>query len=626
MKRRHNMPFGAECRNDGKVRFRLWAPAAQKVEVRITDAKSEDSKGEGLKREKNLALDRRENGERDQGWFEVVTSAAKPGSLYRFRINGERDVPDPASRFQPRDVHGPSEVINPYAFDWQDEAWRGRPWNEAVIYELHVGTFSTPGTFSNAMKRLDYLADLGVTAIELMPLSDFPGRRNWGYDGVLPFAPDNSYGRPEDLKELVQAAHQRQIMVLLDVVYNHFGPEGNYLGAYAPQFFTDRHKTPWGNGINFDGSESRVVRDFFIQNALYWLDEYHLDGLRLDAVDAIVDDSTPDILTELAATVRKTIEPNRKIHLILENERNQAFRLRRTSQCVPEAFDAQWNDDIHHAFHVLLTGEKDGYYSDYADKPLQHLGRCLTSGFAYQADVSLYRNGKIRGESTEGLPQTAFISFLQNHDQIGNRAFGERITTIADPKAVRAAAEIFLLAPAPPMLFMGEEFGTQSPFLFFCDFEKDLAAAVTAGRRNEFTRFARFSDPDSRKGIPDPNAESTFDISHLDWNSLEHPTEKDWLRLYQKLIRLRQQHVVPRLARPCGITASYEQNQDRGLTSHWNFPDGSKLILLANVGAASLSGFNLPSGDVIYSSEGVSANDWKQGTLPPWSVVWFLQS
>ncbi|MGC2646685.1 MAG: alpha-amylase family glycosyl hydrolase, partial [Candidatus Sulfotelmatobacter sp.] len=312
MKRRHSMPFGAEARNDGRVRFRLWAPAAQQVEISLEDSK-------------RIALERRE-----QGWFELVTAEAKPGSLYRFRINGEAEVPDPASRFQPHDVHGPSEVIDPQRFDWKDDAWRGRSWHEAIIYELHVGVFARPGTFSAVQKRLDYLADLGVTAIELMPVSDFPGQRNWGYDGVFLFAPDSTYGRPEDLKNLVQAAHQRGMMILLDVVYNHFGPQGNYLGAYAPQFFTDRHKTPWGKGINFDGAESRVVRDFFIQNALYWLTEYHFDGLRLDAVHAILDDSTPDILTELANVVRSEVEPDRQVHLILENERNQANYLRRT--------------------------------------------------------------------------------------------------------------------------------------------------------------------------------------------------------------------------------------------------------------------------------------------------------
>ena len=461
MKRCHSMPFGAECEDDGRVRFRLWAPAARQVELSLAG----DSK--------RTALDRRNN-----GWFELNTIEAKAGSQYYFRIDDEHEVPDPASRFQPQDVHGPSEVVAPHAFEWRDHAWQGRPWEEAVIYELHVGAFTASGTFSAACERLDYLADLGITAIELMPVADFPGKRNWGYDGVFSFAPDSVYGRPEDLKELVQSAHERGIMVFLDVVYNHFGPEGNYLNSYAPRFFTDRHKTPWGNAINFDGPESRPVRDFFIHNALYWLIEYHFDGLRLDAVHAIVDDSTPDILTELAGTVRSAIAPDRHVHLILENDRNQSHYLRRTQHCQPREYTAQWNDDIHHVLHVLITGEHDGYYSDYADRPLDRLGRCLVEGFAYQGERSSYRHGQPRGESTAGLPPAAFVSFLQNHDQIGNRAFGERIVKLAESPAIRAAAAILLLAPSPPMLFMGEEFGAETPFLFFCDFENDLAEAV----------------------------------------------------------------------------------------------------------------------------------------------------
>ena len=363
MKRLHKMPFGAECQEDGSVRFRLWAPAAHKVELSL-------EKANGANR---VALKKL-----DEGWFELVTDAAKPGSLYRFRINGAQEVPDPASRFQPKDVHGPSEVVNPSAFEWRDQEWRGRPWQEAVVYELHVGTFTPSGTFRDVCDRLDYLVELGVTAIELMPLADFPGLRNWGYDGVFTFAPDSVYGRLEDLKQLIQSAHQRGLMVLLDVVYNHFGPEGNYLNLYAPQFFTDRHHTPWGKAINFDGPQSRVARDFFIQNALYWLKEYHFDGLRLDAVHTIVDESTPHILTELADTVRNSIDPLRHAHLVLENDFNQARYLRRAQDCRTRAYSAQWNDDIHHALHVILTGERDGYYSDYADQPLKHLERCLS--------------------------------------------------------------------------------------------------------------------------------------------------------------------------------------------------------------------------------------------------------
>jgi maltooligosyltrehalose trehalohydrolase len=610
MKRRHNMPFGAESR-DGSIRFRLWAPAARKVDLCLVHGQKPTV----------MPLDRR-----DEGWFELITEVARPGSQYFFRINDEQDIPDPASRFQPGDVHGPSEVIDPDAFDWQDSAWPGRRWEEAVIYELHVGTFTPAGTFSALRERLDYLVDLGITAVELMPVADFPGRRNWGYDGVLPFAPDSTYGRPEDLKLLIQSAHERGLMVLLDVVYNHFGPEGNYLKLYAPQFFTQRHCTPWGDGINFDGPESRAVRDFFIDNALYWLTEYHFDGLRLDAVHAIMDDSAPHILTELADTVRSTFELDRRIHLVLENERNQARRLQRSERCQPQSYTAQWNDDIHHALHVIITGERDGYYSDYAQRPLHQLGRCLVSGFAYQGDPSPYRNGELRGELTEGLPPAAFVSFLQNHDQIGNRAFGERITKIADPRAVRAVMAILLLAPAPPLLFMGEEFAAETPFLFFCDFENDLAAAVTSGRRNEFAHFAAFKDPARREQIPDPNAARTFEASRLDWSTIHEPHHAESLSIYRQLLKLRCQHIVPRFTGECALKASYEIRGAYGLTVDWALADGCKLKLLANLGATSLSGIGAPTSQVIYVSEPVTTEAHDQWTLPPWSLVWSLES
>jgi maltooligosyltrehalose trehalohydrolase len=610
MKRRHSMPFGAECGDHGSVRFRLWAPAARKVDLCLAG-------GDGSKL---LSME-----PRDQGWFELATDAADAGTQYRFRIDGGQEVPDPASRFQPEDVHGPSEVIDPTAFDWQEDGWHGRPWDEAVIYELHVGTFTPAGTFSAVAERLDYLADLGITAIELMPVADFPGKRNWGYDGVLPFAPDSAYGRPEDLKALVQRAHDRGLIVFLDVVYNHFGPEGNYLNSYAPQFFTDRHKTPWGDAINFDGPDSHPVRDFFIHNALYWLTEYHFDGLRLDAVHAIIDDSKPHILTELADAVRSSIGPQRHVHLILENDHNQARYLQRTEECQIQGYNAQWNDDIHHALHVLITGEHDGYYSDYAQRPLDQLGRCLAEGFAYQGERSILRDGKARGESTAGLPPGAFISFLQNHDQIGNRAFGERIAALADPRAVQAAMAILLLTPSPPLLFMGEEFGSKTPFLFFCDFEKGLAEAVAAGRRNEFARFARFNDPASRAGIPDPNAVATFQTSRVDWNDLTQPHHHDWLLFYRQLLKLRCQHIVRHLTDACAIQARYEVLENRGLTAHWDFPDGAKLDLLANLSADSRTGFTPPTSQLIYASEEVNTDAVKRGTLPPWSVAWFLE-
>ena len=406
---------------------------------------------------------------------------------------------DPASRYQPEDVHGPSEVVDPAAFAWTDLEWQGRPWKEAVLYEMHIGAFTPEGTFGAAVTKLDYLLELGVTAIEIMPVGDFPGRRDWGYDGALSYAPDASYGRPEELKALVDAAHARGLMVLLDVVYNHFGPEGSFLKAIAPQFFTERYKTPWGEAINMDGDGSGPVREYFIHNALYWIEEFHFDGLRFDAVHAILDDSPRHLLEELAERVRSAF-PGDHVHLILENEENQASRLARDSTGRPRWYTAQWNDDLHHVLHVAVTGELAGYYGDYIGRP-EKLGRALAEGFAFQGEVMPYRGGP-RGEPSGALPPTAFVAFAQNHDQVGNRAFGDRLSAIASPEAVRAVGAVYLLLPQIPMLFMGEEWGAAQPFPFFCDFGPDLAQAVRKGRREEFARFPEFEDPAVRERIP----------------------------------------------------------------------------------------------------------------------------
>lgn len=607
MKRRHAMPFGAEVLAGGGVRFRLWAPGAARVDLHLEGSDPPDvpMAAEG------------------DGWYGLTVAAAGPGSRYRYRIDGDLLVPDPASRRNPDDVHGPSEVIDPAAFDWQDADWPCRPWEEAVIYELHVGSFSPAGTFAGVEDRLDYLADLGITAIELMPVADFPGRRNWGYDGVLLFAPDASYGRPEDMKRLVQAAHARGLMVLLDVVYNHFGPEGNYLHAYAPRFFNPHHETPWGAAINFDAPGRDTVRRFFIDNALYWLEEYHLDGLRLDAIHAIRDDSSPDIVEELTATVRRTIE--RPVHLILENDDNQAHYLARDEKSRRWRYaTAQWNDDIHHAIHVLATGETDGYYADYAADPVGKLGRCLAEGFAFQGDPSPFRDNALRGEPSAHLPPGAFIQFLQTHDQVGNRAFGERICQQAPPDALEALTAIVLLAPQPPMLFMGEEFAAATPFLFFCDFGPELAAAVTAGRRREFGRFARFADPAVRERIPDPNDEATFRQSCLDWNSLTQAPHSRWHAFYCELLSLRRHSIVPRLPGTAGGSATWRRQPPHGLEVHWRLGDGSRLALQANLGPAALHGIAQLPGQILHLCR-ISAEQLAAGTLPPWSVAWQLE-
>ncbi|MGZ5030182.1 MAG: malto-oligosyltrehalose trehalohydrolase, partial [Methylobacter sp.] len=414
------MPFGTHLRDDGKVTFKLWAPGADKVELSL----------QGKAPEITLLM----TPEAD-GWYGITTELAGIGFYYQYLINGNYYVPDPASRYQPLDVHGSSQVIDPEAWQWQDKDWKGRPWEETVFYELHVGTFSEEGTFAGVKKRLDYLVDLGVTAVQLMAIADFPGQRNWGYDGVLPFAPDSSYGTPDDLKDLIDTAHAKGLMVFNDVVYSHFGPEGNYLNLYAPAFFTNQFHTPWGDAINF---EPHWVRWFFIHNALYWLEEYHFDGLRFDAIHAIFDDSSPDILEELAEAVWRGPGYDRPVYLVLENDNNAACYLRHDSSLPNRYFNAQWNDDCHHVLHVLLTDETTGYYQDFAQQPLDHLGRCLTEGFAYQGELSAFQNCKQRGEPCSDLPLTAFISFLQNHDQVGNRVLGERISRLCSPEALRA--------------------------------------------------------------------------------------------------------------------------------------------------------------------------------------------
>lgn len=606
MKRRHSMPFGAECTPDGQVRFRLWAPKARKVSLCFAETAEE----------RCLEMTRNED------WFELTTALAAPGTRYKFQIDGGMKVPDPASRYQPEDVHCGSEVVDPSTFDWQDQHWCGRPWEEAVLYELHTGTFTPEGTFAGVEQRLPYLAELGVTAVELMPVADFPGARNWGYDGVFPFAPDSRYGRPNDLKHLIQAAHKLGLMMFLDVVYNHFGPEGNYLHEYAPQFFTERYRTPWGEAINYDGPESGTVRRFFIENALYWLHEYHFDGLRLDAVHQIFDRSPLHFLDELAQTVRSSVGSERHVHLVLENDENAARYLKRGPGREARLYNAQWNDDFHHAIHVAITGERDGYYCDYADHPVERLGRCLTEGFDYQGQESPFRGNERRGECSRHLPPGAFVPFLQNHDQTGNRAFGERITALAEPLAIEAALAIQLLAPSPPLLFMGEEFGAETPFLFFCDFGPELAERVTQGRREEFSRFERFSDPAAQTRIPDPNAHTTFALSKLNWDSLSQESSQGWLKTYRKLLKLRQNYIVPLLPFIQGGHAKFKKLSARAIEAWWQTEGDSILTVVANLNNEPLADFSRPAGEMFYATP---ADNGTEKQLAPWTVRWFLR-
>ena len=578
--------FGPQLDANG-VTFRLWAPGAKSVDV--------------------VMGDRRPMRRHNDGWFDLRVPGIGAGAHYRFRIDGELDVPDPASAFQPDDVNGPSEVID-HAFGWSAQKWRGRPWHEAVILELHIGSFTPAGTYRAAIERLDDVVAAGFTAIELMPLADFYGRRNWGYDGVLLYAPDSTYGRPEDLKALVDAAHRRGLMVFLDVVYNHFGPEGNYLGRYAPQFFTDAVHTPWGSAIDYAVPQ---VREFAIENALHWISNYHFDGLRLDAVHAIVKPGTPSVLVDLSRAVGAFAEANgRLVHLVLENDDNAAWLLDPLAPAAAGKYRAQWNDDFHHAWHVLLTGEQRAYYRDYTDAP-RHVARTLASGFAYQGEASKHRGGVARGEPSGHLPPTAFVSFLQNHDQIGNRARGERLHQLAkDQRGIDAALTVMLLAPSPPLMFMGEEWGANEPFPFFCDFAGDLASAVREGRRKEFKeQYIAGGNVDE---IPDPLAEQTFRSAVLDWAARKKPPHSQRLALVTRLLAVRREQIIPRLAG--GVAPGDARFVGTVLTAHWPL-GGGELALIANLSADPAPRPRDASGVPIWG-------DAPPANLPPWSVYW----
>jgi maltooligosyltrehalose trehalohydrolase len=561
------------------TRFALWAPDASNVSVKLDDGQS-------------LPLQPHAD-----GWF-VLQTRCPAGTQYRYNIDDEIDVPDPASRAQAGDLDRHSVVVDHLAYHWQHNAWQGRPWNEAVIYELHVGTL---GGFSEVQQHLARLVELGVTAIELMPLAQFPGNRNWGYDGVLPYAPQASYGTPEQLKHLIDTAHGHGLAVILDVVYNHFGPDGNYLHRYAKGFFREDKHTPWGAAIDF---RRREVRDFFIENALMWLMEYRFDGLRLDAVHAI---ESPDFLQELARRVREQTRPGRHVWLNVENEHNQASLLE-------QGFDAQWNDDGHNALHVLLTGETDAYYEDYAENPTEQLARCLSEGFVFQGHIN--RHGEARGEPSGHLPPSAFVLFLQNHDQIGNRAFGERLHQLAPTDALKAATALLLLSPMIPLMFMGDEFAAEQPFLFFTSHHGELAELVREGRRNEFAAFSAFKDPHKREKIPDPNAPETFKASqpHL----LGDPSQEAMHDLYRQLLKLRHQHIIPHL--PGATALGTEVLGEGAVSARWQLGDGSRLRIDLNLSDAPV--VHPPQADALLLFEHPPASGlMDQSSLAPFSVL-----
>lgn len=577
--------WGAEYIAPGTVRFRLWATSQQQVTLRLSD--------------KDLVMT-----PAGDGWFERIVDGVAPGAEYCFILADGMAVPDPASRAQQSDVSGPSLVSDPASYVWRHRDWRGRPWEESVVYELHIGTFTPEGTFQAATEKLPYLAELGITMIEVMPLSQFGGDRGWGYDGVLLYAPHSAYGTPDDFKAFVDAAHGHGLSVVLDIVLNHFGPEGNYLPLLSPDFFHQERHTPWGAGIAYDVD---AARRYIAEAPLYWLQEFHLDGLRFDAIDQIEDSSDNHILTEIARRIRATIT-DRPVHLTTEDCRNIIALHPRDEAGSAPLFTGEWNDDLHNAFHVFATGETHAYYQEFAQQPEKHVARALAEGFALQGEVSPL-TGEKRGVDSRGQPPVAFVDFIQNHDQVGNRAQGERLISLAGAQRSELLLAALLLSPHIPLLFMGEEYGETNPFLFFTDFHGDLATAVREGRAKEFAGHAGYEDA----AVPDPNAPDTFTRSQLDWSKRDTRNGQRWLALTRQLLALRKQYVVPLLATAGGHAGNVLATARGFFAVSWSFPHGT-LAMALNIGDTAQP---LPplAGDILYSSAAVDTS------LPPDAIL-----
>ncbi len=560
---------GATYMQKGSCQFTVWAPFRQKVEVRLISPEE-------------LVLPMEKDA---QGYHRATIDGVEPGSLYLYRLDGQLEHPDPASRHQPQGVHGPSQVVAP-DFAWQDSDWNGLPLHDYIIYELHVGAFTAEGTFDAIIPCLDELTELGITAVELMPVAQFPVSRNWGYDGVYPFAAQDSYGGPDGLRRLVNACHQRGLAIILDVVYNHLGPEGNYLTDFGP-YFTDRYKTPWGAAINFDGPYSDEVRRFFIENALCWITDFHIDALRLDALHAILDISPRPFLEELAASVQElTKSLNRQAYLIGESAANDA-RLIRPPEIGGYGLDAQWNDDFHHALHVLLTGEQSGYYEDFGG--LRHLAKAFREGFVYSGEYSPYRKRR-HGISSKDIPADRFVVFAQNHDQVGNRALSERLSQIISFEGLKLAAGAVLLSPFIPLLFMGEEYGEKSPFPYFVSHtEPELIEAVRRGRRDEFAAFRWQGE------MPDPQDEATFLSAKLNRGLCGEGRHRTLLELYKELIQLRKGiPALAHLSKEDMEALSYEEHKILFIR-RWTEKDEAAIVFNFNNKEASAA-LPLPSG------------------------------
>jgi maltooligosyltrehalose trehalohydrolase len=553
--------LGATYSGNGRCWFVVWAPLVSEVEVHIVSPQE-------------LTVILEKDG---QGYHRAVVDGIEPGSQYFYRLDGQKERPDPASRFQPRGVHGPSQVVDSN-FPWEDRDWSGLPLEEYIVYELHVGTFTSEGTFSAIIPHLDGLKDLGITAVELMPVAQFPGKRNWGYDGVFPFAVQDSYGGPEGLKNLVNSCHRKGLAVILDVVYNHLGPEGNCLGYFAP-YFTDRYKTPWGAALNFDGPYSDHVRRFFIENAIYWLNDYHIDALRLDALHAILDISSYSFVEELSVEFHKQVEQQkRKAYLIGESAANDA-RLVRSPESGGYGMDSQWNDDFHHSLHVLLTGEQTGYYQDFGQ--LQHLVKAFQEGFVYSGQYSPYRKRR-HGVSSMDIPAHRFVVFAQNHDQVGNRAQSERLSELVSFEALKLTAGIVLLSPFIPLIFMGEEYRETAPFPYFVSHsEPELIEAVRKGRREEFAAFRWLGE------LPDPQDEATFLSARLNHKLKSQGQHHVLIELYRELIRLRKE--IPALANLSKDTLEIKGDEENKTVFMHRWKEDNQVIAVFNFSDSALS-------------------------------------
>jgi maltooligosyltrehalose trehalohydrolase len=554
---------------DGTCKFVVWAPLAGNIQLKLTAP------------EKHIIPMKRDDG----GYWHASISRLPAGALYCYRIEEERERPDPSSHYQPEGVHGPSQVVDHGSFRWDDNGWKGIALSEMVMYELHIGVFTPEGTFDAAAARLPEIKETGINGIEIMPVTQFPGERNWGYDGACPFAVQNSYGGVGGLKRFVNECHRHGIAVILDVVYNHLGPEGNYLRDYGP-YFTDKYRTPWGAAINFDDEYSNEVRNFFIENALYWFRHYHIDALRLDAIHGISDLSSRPFLQELADTVREfSLHEGRKIYLLAESDLNDS-KVIRPKEVGGYGIDAQWCDDFHHALHALLTREKEGYYQDFGT--VGHLGKSVKEGFVYSGQYSPHRK-RNHGNSSKDIPAGQFIVFSQNHDQVGNRMFGERLSSLVSFEAVKLAAGVVLLSPYIPLLFMGEEYGEDNPFLYFVNHtDPDLIDAVRKGRKEEFSAFLWKGE------LPDPEDLGTFRKSKIEWGKRLHGKHKVLLALYRTLIQLRKESpCLSALDKECLDTCGLE-GKDVLFIRRWK--DASQAFAIFNFNRAD-TGLDAPLTD-----------------------------